>query len=318
MSTAPSTPELLLAAALDAAGRGWHVFPLVPGTKHPALHRFDRCPRTGQCATGHAGWEQRATRDPGRIHTAWSAGPYNIGLATGPSGLVVIDLDVPKPGETPPEPWNQQGVCDGQDVLALIAEQAGQLMPVDTLTVITPRGGMHLYFAAPPGIELRNTEGDKGRGLGWKIDTRAHGGYVVAPGSIVDGRTYELDVDQIPAALPDWITQRLRPAPPPAAPPTPIQPATGQRSRYLQAAITAEVQRVTDAPKGQRNACLYVAAQALGQLVAGHALSEDEVTNELFAAAWKHVAVRAYSQSQAMATIRSGLEAGRKRPRQVA
>ncbi|WP_174855817.1 bifunctional DNA primase/polymerase, partial [Streptomyces rishiriensis] len=28
----------LLRAALDAAARGWHVFPLRPGTKRPALH----------------------------------------------------------------------------------------------------------------------------------------------------------------------------------------------------------------------------------------------------------------------------------------
>jgi len=318
MSTAPSTQELLLAAALEAAGRGWHVFPLAANTKRPALHGFDTCTRTGACAGGHLGWERRATTDPDRIRAAWAAGRYNIGIATGPSGLVVIDLDMPQLGQTPPDPWNQDGVHDGQDVLALLAEQAGQPIPADTLTVTTPGGGVHLYFAAPAEVELRNTEGDKGRGLGWKIDTRAHGGYVVAPGSLVDGRGYTLTDDQTPAPLPGWLVKRLRPAPLPATPPTPIRPAAGQRSRYLNAAVTAEAQRVTDAPKGQRNACLYVAAVALGQLAAGGALTEDEVINELFAAAWKHVAVGAYSQQQAMATIRSGLDAGRKRPRQVA
>jgi hypothetical protein len=83
------------------------VFPLRPGTKRPALHRFDRCPRTGPCQHTHQGWERRATTDPDRIRAAWAASDHNIGLATGPSGLVVIDLDTATPSETPPEPWDQ-------------------------------------------------------------------------------------------------------------------------------------------------------------------------------------------------------------------
>ena len=52
------------------------------------------------------------------------------------------------------------------------------------------------------------------RGLGWLIDTRGHGGYVVAPGSVVDlpgGGTgqYEAVYDRPPAPLPDWITALL-------------------------------------------------------------------------------------------------------------
>lgn len=315
----PTTREewtaALLTAALAAAARGWHVFPLGAGTKRPALHGFDTCTRTGPCAGGHLGWEQRATTDPGRIKAAWSAGPFNVGIATGPSNLVVIDLDTAKPGDTPPEEWRLPGVRDGQDVLAVLADRAGQPMPVDTLTVATPSGGLHLYFQAPVGVELRNTQGSR---LGWKVDTRAHGGYVVAPGSTVHGASYWYLLVAQPQPLPAWVLDRLRPAPLPAPPDRPVPVAEGRRSRYLDAAIRAEVARVIEAPKGQRNACLYVAAQALGQLVAGGALTDDEVTNDLLAAAWKHVSVGAYSQQQAMATIRSGLHDGAKRPRQVA
>jgi hypothetical protein len=187
-----STP--LLEIALSATARGWHVFPLWPGAKIPALHGHDRCPRTGDCAQRHAGWEQRATSDPARIRTAWARRNYNVGIASGPSGLVVIDLDIPKPGDDPPPDWvlATPGVRDGQDVLAVLAEQAGQPLPARTYTVATPSGGLHLYYQHPAGTALRNTSGDRGRGLGWKIDTRAHGGYVVAAGSVVPAGTYRV------------------------------------------------------------------------------------------------------------------------------
>jgi hypothetical protein len=86
----------LFSAALAAADRGWHVFPLQRGTKRHTLHGEAACPGTGPCADGHRKWEQRATTDPDRIRAAWSRTPYNIGIATGPSALVVVDLDQPK------------------------------------------------------------------------------------------------------------------------------------------------------------------------------------------------------------------------------
>lgn len=316
----------LLAAALTAAERGWHVFPLKPGLKIPALHGKDNCPRTGLCATGHQGWEPRAMTDPDQIRWYWTSRRYtgcNIGLATGPSGLCVIDLDVLKHGETEadiPEKWQGAGVHCGEDVLAVIADQAGQPVPMpgDTLTVRTYSGGLHLYYQAPEGVELRITEGDKGRGLGWKIDTRAWGGYVLAPGSIVDGRAYEIYADVPVAPLPAWLAERLTPTPPPPAPVAPIRPTTGRRDRYLDAVIRAESARVHEAPKSQRNATLYVAALALGQLVAGGVLTEQEHEAVLLSAAGRHIAVGAYSAAQARKTIASGLRAGARRPRQIA
>lgn len=51
---------ILLHAALQGAEQGWHVFPLRPDTKRPALHGERSCPRTGPCANGRLKWEQRA------------------------------------------------------------------------------------------------------------------------------------------------------------------------------------------------------------------------------------------------------------------
>lgn len=306
----------MLAAALDCAGRGWRVFPLAQGGKRPVLHGHDRCPGTGVCASGHLGWERRSTTDPERVRAAWSHAAYNVGLATGPSGLCVLDLDTPKPGEPVPGELARQGVTCGEDMLAVVAEQAGQPVPGETLTVRTPSGGLHLYFAAPAGVPLRNTSGERGKGLGWKIDTRAWGGYVVAPGSTTPTGTYEFVYDGPVAPLPDWLAQRLTPAPPPAAPVTPIR--TAARSRYVEAAIRAEAIKVRDAARGQRNATLYAAAVALGQLVAGGALTEAEHAEVLLSAARGHISVGAYSETQARKTIASGLRDGAKRPRRIA
>lgn len=320
-------PAKLLDVALATAARGWHVLPLRPGTKQPASHGYDRCPRTGECAPRHQGWEQRATTDPVRIRAAWGTGrgaSCNVGIACGPSGLVVIDLDVPKPEDGEPPAWVTEtpGVRDGQDVLTVLAEDAtGCGLPAETYTVTSPSGGLHLYYAAPAGMALRNTEGDRGRGLGWKVDTRAHGGYVVGAGSVLErggGRAYRVLDDRAPVELPGWLAARLAPAPLPPAPAAPISPARGPRSRYLDAAIHGEVAKVLDAPASQRNACLYAAAVALGQLVAGEALTEAEVTDALLSAAGKHIALGAYSARQATQTIGSGIRAGANRPRQVA
>ncbi len=132
MTAMTSTQTSTLAAALDAAERGWPVFPIRPNDKRPAFpdHTADRCiGRDLRCRAGHQGWEPRATTDPDRIRRAWSMAPYNIGIATGRAGLVVVDLDQPKPGnDSPPAAWRLPGVANGADVLAVLA-RAGRRIP---------------------------------------------------------------------------------------------------------------------------------------------------------------------------------------------
>ncbi len=290
--------------ALAAAARGWHVFPLVPG---------DKVPLKGWP------WTQRNTTDPDAVRRCWSRAPYNIGIACGPSRLVVIDLDTPKPDEPTPAEWDLPGVNDGADVLAVICERAGQLFPtLETFHVRTRRGGMHLYYAAPDGVELRNTEGDKGNGLGWLIDTRAAGGYVVGPGSFVDlpdgTGTYEVVYPADPAPMPGWLAERLSPTPLPPQRPVSVMLGTDRRSTYLRSAVAAELERVTSSPPHGHNTALYRAAVALGQLVAGGALTEQQVTGWLADAA----AQVGQRPGEARRTIASGLAAGAKRPRSIA
>jgi len=275
-----------VSAALAAAERGQYVFPLVPDTKYPALHGEGDCPRTGPCTSGHVGWEGRATVDPERIRACWRSGPYGIAVATGPSGLVALDLDTRKhSGDTPPEPWALPGVVDGQDVLAVLCERHGQPWPGDTFTVRTGRGGQHLYFTTPPGPALRNTTGDKGKGLGWHIDTRAAGGYVVAAGSTVAGRPYTVTRDQPPAPLPTWLAELLTPNPAPAVrvDVDAVRRRIGRQSAYAEAALRGELAKLAAAPEGQRNHTLFACAASLGRLVAAGTLSADLATTELVA-----------------------------------
>ncbi|SEC34942.1 bifunctional DNA primase/polymerase [Streptomyces sp. KS_5] len=289
-----------LGCALGAASRDWRVFPLISGDKRPAV----------------SDWETRATTDPDRITRAWSVGAFNVGVATGPSGLVVIDLDKPKhPDDTPPAAWTEHAVADGADVLAVLCARHGQPFPADTYTVRTWSGGTHLYFLAPEGEPLRNTAGDSARGLGWKVDTRAWGGLVVAAGSTVAGRPYEVVNDDPVAPLPGWLAELLRPAPlPPQTPITVALTGRGRRTAFLRSAVNGEVGRVTNSGPHEHNNCLYIASVALGQLVGGGELAEADVTGWLLTAALQV----GQGEREAQRTIASGLRAGAQRPRTVA
>ncbi|WP_435191054.1 bifunctional DNA primase/polymerase [Streptomyces sp. bgisy126] len=296
----PTHAPALLSAALAAAERGWPVFPLRPGDKRPAGHPERNCPRTGRCVDGHRTPEQRATREPGQITQCWQTAPYNVGIATGPAGLLVIDLDIPKDDDgAPPAEW--AGATDGLDVLAMLCERAGERLPTETFTVRTRRGGQHLYFAAPAEKRLR---GSAGR-LGWKVDTRAWGGYVVAAGSTVDTGSYEIIHDAPPAPLPMWLGDLLTTPPAPApVPVADLRSRIRKADRYATAALNGEVAKVASAVTGTQNTTLYNAAYALGRLVAAGTLTEHEVTAALTEAALS----KGLAPSRIAASIRDGIQ----------
>jgi hypothetical protein len=314
---ADASRAALLEAALFCAARGWHVFPLRPGDKRPAFpdHKAADCTGTdARCRGGHQGWEPRATTDPARIRRAWAQAPYNVGIATGPSGMVVIDLDTPKPGEAPPPRWAQPGIADGADVLAALCEQHGHPLPFETFMVRTRRGGLHLYFAAPHGGRLGNTSGR----LGWLIDTRGHGGYVVGPGSFVDlpdgaGR-YELAYDRPPVPMPGWLAALLstasREPPRVGCSPRPLG-AVADLPSYADAALGGEVKRVLTSPDHGHNWALNKAAFNLGRRIAAGVLDRELAERALQAAG--EVAHTDETPARIAAVIRAGLDAGIRR-----
>ncbi|MFD6759129.1 bifunctional DNA primase/polymerase [Streptomyces roseolus] len=295
--------SVLLRHALAAAERGWHVFPLRPGTKRPALHSEARCPRTGACAGGHVKWEERATTDPERITRAWAQAPFNIGLATGPSGLVVVDLDMPKDGAAGPT---------GAEVFAALCERAGQPVPA-TFRAGTASGGQHLYFTAPDAPRLGNSAGL----LGELVDTRAWGGYVVAPGSVTPSGAYAV-LDDVPVLpLPGWLLEALTARQEPARPrtPIPVVPRVGG-SRAARTALERECANVQAAPAKQANNTLNRSAFLVGRFVAWGDL-DRAVVEEAFQGAGE---ARGLTAAECRATIRSALDSSirKARPREAA
>ncbi|MEM9652485.1 MAG: bifunctional DNA primase/polymerase [Actinomycetota bacterium] len=306
--------QRLLDTALAYAEGGWPVFPLRPGAKRPAApnHTAATCDGSDRfCADGHSGWERRATTDADRITTAWRHRPYGIAIATGPAGLLVVDLDPAKDDEP-----------SGAQTLAELEERNGQHLP-PTWTVATPRGGRHLYYRCPAVTRLGNTCGRLGPG----IDTRAVGGYVVAPPTVTtgpDGGEYWLVDDHPPADLPHWFSQllttprrRVQTTGRRKGGPSPSIPQTDRVRRYVARAVAGEQLRITTAPTGQRNHSLFCASVALGQLVGADILDLADAEHQLLTAAQAHVLVGAYSQSQARATILSGLRRGTSEPREL-
>lgn len=284
-------------AALAAAQTGHFVFPLWPRSKIPAI----------------SGWETAATRDPDTIRECWSKVPYNIGIACRPSELYVIDLDAGH-GHAPPPDW--AGARHGEDVLERLATAAGASYPIRTHTVGSPTRGKHLYLRAPKEPPLRNTIAK----LGWRVDTRGVGGYIVAAGSIRREGTYVVLDDAPIAPMPPWLLTLLTPSPRPE--PTTFVPRQHPHTVGDLAQIDAYVARVADnvatAPVGQRHDTLNGSAYSFGRLLGAGELAESDARAVLHNAAAAHIGVEGWTAAHAEKVITDALAAGEKRPRSLA
>jgi hypothetical protein len=267
---------ILGAASRLAVDRGWSVFPVngkVPLTPHGCID---------------------ASNDLAAISEWWSRWPTaGIGVACGPSALLVVDLDGP-PGV---EGWR-----------ALLA---GHGETRRTLTARTARG-WHLYYAQPAGTVLGNSAGKLGHG----VDTRGRGGYVVAPPSPhPSGGTYAWHRLMPVVECPQWLVTALAGQPPRVTPSvaTPA-PTTVRGHKYVSRAVAGELQRVLDAQPGSRNDTVNRAGHALGQFVGAGLLDEAAVTDALLASAQ----AIGLPEAEALRTIRSAVAAGALTPRKVA
>ncbi|MEU9185409.1 bifunctional DNA primase/polymerase [Streptomyces sp. NPDC048484] len=233
---------LALAHALSAAERGLAVIPL-SRTKLPALrspHRDDPTapPCHGECGRfGHGVYD--ASTDPRRIRELFAAAPwatgYGIACGLDPHHLIGIDLDT-------------KSDTDSSAALRELALRHLFTIP-DTVVVLTPSGGRHLWLSGPPDVVVPNSAGRLAPG----IDIRGAGGYLVGPGSRTEHGVYGTapgTAHLAPAPCPASLLRLLMPPPRSHAP---TAASTSQQGQGL-------VQFVLAAHEGQRNTRLFWAA----------------------------------------------------------
>ncbi len=167
-----------LDAALEYAEMGYPVFPCVPNGKTPLT------------SDGF----KSATTDTDKIEKWWEKhSSANIGIAT--SGLLVVDIDLidGKSNPWPNDPDKEKDLVAGA-------------------VALTPRGGRHYIFKQPDGKKWKSTISK----VSPKVDTRAEGGYIIAPPSIAYNKSYrwaptlelDSDRDQLPDP-PKWLIEEL-------------------------------------------------------------------------------------------------------------
>lgn len=211
---------LALAHALSAAERGLAVLPL-SRTKLPALrspHHDDSGPAChGECGRfGHGVYD--ASTDPARVREMFAAAPWatGYGIACGlpPYHLIGVDLDT-KSGTDAPAALRELGLR--------------HLFTVpDTVVVLTPSGGRHLWLTGPPDVVVPNSASRLAPG----IDIRGAGGYLVGPGSRTAHGAYGTlpgTAHLPPAACPPALLRLLLPPRAPLTAPSRI-PATATAS----------------------------------------------------------------------------------------
>jgi hypothetical protein len=227
--------------------RDWAGLACYPGSKTPAWPRG----------------VHDATNDPDRLTGWWIRHPDdNVAVGCERSRLTVVDLDV-KAG------------TDGVAIFSDLCDRHAQPWP-DTFSVLTPSGGLHLYFAG--------TQGSSHNRLGPGIDIKSRGGYVLCPTSTVNGFDYRPTNYGPVIGFPDWLAELCRP--PASKAPVPDQPVNPDRARRWALAVLAdETANVTGAVEPGRNDTLYLAALKLGSVAGAGLLGFEQIADTLTTAA---------------------------------
>jgi hypothetical protein len=291
----------LVAHALGYARRGWPVFPVRLGEK--VSHK------SAEHSHGRK-WGQ--TTDQDEIRSDFKRWPNaNIGIACGaPSGIFVVETDT------------AAGHGDGVDGAAELAklEAIHEALPA-TLEAISPSGSVHRYFGHP-GLTIKNSASLIGPG----IDVRVDGGMVVAPPSIKPGKGAYSWRNELPIAdAPQWLLDRIAAGKEMPEPMLSISQRAADLVRskaahgagYIEAALRGEYEAVARASQGERNNQLNDSSLKLGHYVGGGVLDEQRVIDELMAACKVNGLLAEDGKDQCLATINSGLKAGRTEPKGI-
>lgn len=289
-STSMMTNKEALKLATLWAGKGVHVFPLGPG-KVPLAN----CPQCTDSSAEHMracvcknaglpchGFHAATTDTELLVKLFASPKAVCVGIATGASGLVVVDCDTSESG--------QSGAQHYADALKGRGEKL-----LKTFTVATPSGGVHYFYASEDADALA----PENRAFPM-VDVKTGGSYVVAPGSRSKKGAYRHFYGAWPPAqAPQWLVDHLdRPGRLRTSSTDVMAPASSDVKEvsnpdmYLEAVVRNAADAIASAPEGSVYDTIRRKSFSLAPLVRGGSLDLEGVVRELEAAVPSFAAAR--------------------------
>lgn len=139
------------------------------------------------------------TIDPKIVKELWRKEPDAVpSISCGPSGLVVLDCDLPR------EKNGQNGVVN----IKTYFDDRGEPFPADTPVTITQSGGVHLYY--------KNTvdHGCENGAFGpMNIQIKGRGGQIVAPGAMREDKACYNPAPGTPSLIETFAFNTIKPVP---------------------------------------------------------------------------------------------------------
>jgi putative DNA primase/helicase len=269
-----------------AYAKRWPAFPtaLVPR----ANGKTDKVPlvKWAKAAADRAAVD---ARDPVIIRCWWRRWPDAvISMPTGQrSGAVILDIDV------------KDGVS-GFDTLADL--DVGLAALPETWVTHTPSGGVHVWFSVHPEVEIRNSQGGKGLGVG--LDVRGEGGQVVLPGPGGYWWDPHLNPETVPLlAAPPWLGHRETRKAPIGRPGVRLDP---------EAILREACDNIRGARQGERHEVLNREAYLIACLVSRGELSQSTALHQLEAATLAMAAATAGDRGKAARDLADAFADGRR------
>jgi len=157
--------------ALYLFNLGYKVFPIRENKKTPSFNN----------------WQDWAkTADEKKIRNYATAQPMSNWGVFCDKDLLVVDIDN-KNNKKGNENWNKFVGADKEIN--------------NSLSVMTPTKGVHIYYKGQGKTSANRLTKD--------VDTRGEGGYVIAPGSRIDNKAYEIYNDNVIQLLPSFVERKL-------------------------------------------------------------------------------------------------------------
>lgn len=227
-----------------------------------------------------------------------------IGIAL-PANIAVLDID-----HRPAQNW---------DAEAIGKELSARFNLPKTAVVRSPSGGFHLWYLLPDGFRTKNWTSQCERFPVPGVDIRTLGGIITVPPTTTSKGSYVwARYMPKPAMATPELLEALTPPPEPEITPGQHHDYSEARcTKYVESAYASEIAAVAQCGKGGRNAQLFKSAAALGSFIGAGALPRGHVEQSLMQAAQQCKLIAEDGHHAARQTIKSGLDAGQKSPRNL-